>query len=95
MTINPNVSGDYYLQAALAIDAALERLDPERHQRTRRLGGAHEPLGGPALKFERETLVFLAEALAGAFEAIDDQQKRIEKLEREVKALSKKAEPTK
>ena len=91
MTINLQVSAQYHLDAALALDEALAKMDPARVERMRLLGGQHQPPGGPALKFTNEALVFLAEALAGAFGVIAAQQERIDGLEREVKTLLKKA----
>lgn len=83
MTINPQVSASWHNGAAIAIDEALREQpgDPERLARMRRLGGPHEPPGGPVVNFPQECLAFLAEGLAGALEVVAEQERRIEVLE--------------
>ncbi len=79
--INPRATQQRYLEASVAIDEALEVLDPARVEEMRRLGGGHQPPGGPAMKFTDNVLAFLAEGLAGAQETIARQQERIDELE--------------
>jgi hypothetical protein len=75
--INPQVVGEFHLEAVLVIDEAVEKHDSERNADMRLLGGPHRPPGGPPLRAHEESITYLAQGLAAALGRIDELEEQI------------------